>query len=193
MLNQLSEIAPAGALVAAAAWGGLSYFISGPELANRVARVEHLSTCEQQVTDATTRATQGAIDQTKQVSDIERQAQQARQYVDSMRSQFGEAWGAYNQLTGGALSQAVQQAEALERQAQQARAQARRLLEAQRDAALETTSDQCSCQVTAALNDSRNDWAMFAGSFGLIEQDGVTEFASLMRANSRMCADRVQS
>jgi len=193
MFNQLSEIAPAGALIAAAAWGGISYFASGPELAQRVAKVEYLPACEQQVADATTRSTQGAINQTQRVSGVERQAQQARQYVNSMRNQYGQLWDAYDQLSGGALSQAVRQAEALERQAQQARAQARQILEALRDATLDTTSDQCSCQVAAALNESRNDWAMFAGSFGLIEQDGVTGFASLMRANSRMCSDRVQS
>ena len=123
---------------------------------------------------------------------MERQAQEARLQVQTLRSQYGAQWEAFDRLSGGALSRAMRQAEEAERRAREARNRARRVLEQRRDAAIDSAPDQCACQVTAALNDSRSDWAIYAGTFGIVKQDGVKNFPALMRSNARMCAERVQ-
>jgi len=192
MFNQLSEIAPAGALIAAATWGSLSYFVTGPEVATRMAIADHVPVCEATLGKSFTSSSQMAIEGTQQLTELERQAQAAQGYVNSMRGQYGDLWDAYDALSGGALSRALREAENAARAARQARDRARQAIEAKRDAAVASAPDQCSCQVTAALNDSRNDWALYVGTFGMIEQSGVSEFPALMRGNARMCAERVQ-
>lgn len=193
MLNQITEIAPAGALAAAAVWGGLSYFVTGPEIATRKAQADYIAACEETISTAITSHTQGAIDQTQQLSELERQAQMTRNYVNSMRRQYGELWEMYDRLSGGALSEAVRQAEAAERAAKNARKRAGAALQSRRDLAISSAPDQCSCQIKAALNESRSDWAIFVGTFTIVQNDGVANFPALMRANGRMCAERVQA
>ncbi|KIC50977.1 hypothetical protein [Tateyamaria sp. ANG-S1] len=194
MMNQLSEIAPAGAVAASLVWAVISYEFSGPELADRISYADYIATCEQRVAQGASRAVEGSINQTNQVSDMERRAQAARNYVRALENAYGaENIRGFDMFMGGAISQAVNQAEALERQARDARNQARRMIQNRRDAVIDTAKDQCSCQVAAALGESRVDWAVFAGTFGIIEKEGVTNFSSRMRANSRMCAERVLS
>tara|TARA_R110002072_G_scaffold148598_1_gene296095 strand:+ start:6153 stop:6734 length:582 start_codon:yes stop_codon:yes gene_type:complete len=192
MLNQLSEIAPAGAISAIALWAGLSYFVTGPEVATRIANADYVEACEVGLEDGLTASSQAQIDATREVSELERQAQAAQNHVNGLRRQYGGHFDAFDRLSGGALSRTIRDAQRAAEAAARARDRARQALEARRDAAIASAPDQCTCQVTAALNDSRNDWAFYAGSFGIIEQSGVTEFVSLMRSNARMCAERVQ-
>lgn len=194
MQNQVSEVVPAGALFSIILWGLISFYLSGPELAGRISHADYFATCEQRVAQGASRAVEGSINQTNQVSDIERQAQAARNYVRSLENAYGaENIRGFDMFMGGAISQAINQAEALEKQARDARNQARRMIQNRRDAVIDTAKDQCSCQVAAALGESRVDWAIFAGTFGIIEKEGVSNFSSRMRANSRMCAERVLS
>ncbi|WP_454277191.1 hypothetical protein [Roseovarius sp. MBR-154] len=192
MLNQLSEIAPAGALFAAIAWGGLSYFATGPEIAGRIARIDYVPACERMLETSIASSFEGKLAQVSQSSEIERQGAAAGAYMGGMTQQYPEHMQFLDMITGGGFSGSVQAMNGVAREAREARSRAEAAIKRQRKAALESAPDQCSCQVAAATNDSRNDWALFAGSFGLIEQNGVTKFASLMRANARMCADRVQ-
>lgn len=192
LINQLSEVAPTGALMAAVAWGAISYAVSGPELANRISEADYVEACEASLGSTFSDNFNAPIAETQQISQLEMQAQETRRYVNSLRSQYGAQWEAFDRLSGGALSSAMQQANAAERAARDARARAQQALEQRRDAAIDSAPDQCSCQVTAALNESRTDWAFFAGTFGIVEQDGVSNFPALMRSNARMCAERVQ-
>lgn len=192
LINQLTEVAPAGALVAAVAWGAISFAITGPELASRVANADYIEGCEQSLGSTFAETFNAPIAETQQVTQLEHQAQETRRQVATLRSQYGAQWEVFDRLTGGALSQAVRQAEEAERRALEARTRAQQALEQRRDAAIESAPDQCACQITAALNDSRTDWAFYAGTFGIVEQEGVSGFPALMRSNARMCSDRVQ-
>lgn len=192
LINQLSEVAPAGVLMAAVTWGALSYVITGPELANRIANADYRQACEASLSANFSNNFSGAISETQQTTQLERQAEEARRYVNSLRSQYGAQWDAFDRLSGGALSRAANQAEEAGRRAREARNRARQEIERRREAAIDSAPDQCACQATAALNGSRTDWAFYAGTFGIIEQDGVSGFPALMRNNARMCAERVQ-
>lgn len=192
LINQLSEVAPAGALMAAVAWGALSYAVTGPELANRISAADYVEGCQASLGSTFSDNFNAPIAETQQITQLEMQAQETRRTVNALRSQYGAQWEVFDRLSGGALSRAMQQADTAERAARDARDRARQVLEQRREAAIDSAPDQCSCQVTAALNESRADWAWFAGTLGLIEQEGVSSFPALMRSNARMCAERVQ-
>lgn len=192
LVNQLTEIAPAGALAAAVAWGAISYAITGPEIANRIANADYFQGCQQSLSTSFSENFSAPIAEMQQVTELELQAQEMRRQVNTLRSQYGAQWDAFDRLMGGALSRAVRQAEVAERSARDARERAVHALEQRRDTAIDSAPDQCSCQITAALDESRTDWALYAGTFGVVEQDGVSGFPSLMRSNARMCAERVQ-
>lgn len=192
LTNQLTEIAPAGALLAAVAWGAISYAVTGPELASRIAQADYFEGCQQSLSASFSENFNAPIAETQELTDLERRAQETRRYVGTLRNQYGAQWEVFDRLSGGQLSRASQMADEAERRARDARNRARRALEQRRDAAIDSAPNQCACQVTAALNDSRTDWAIFAGTFGVIEQDGVASFPALMRSNARMCAERVQ-
>lgn len=191
-INHLTEIAPAGALAAAVAWGAMSYAVTGPELASRIAQADYVEGCQQSLSANFSENFSAPIAETQQVTQMERQAQETRRYVNTLRNQYGAQWEVFDRLSGGQLSRAVQAAEEAERRALEARNRARRVLEQRRDAAIDSAPDQCACQITAALNDSRTDWAFYAGTFGIVEQEGVASFPALMRSNARMCSERVQ-
>lgn len=192
LVNQLTEIAPAGALAAAIGWGAISYAFGGPELADRIGHTDYFDGCQQTLSTSLSESFSAPIAEMQEVSELELQAQVMRREVNALRSQYGAQWDAFDRLMGGALSRAVRQAEEAERRARDARERAVQVLEQRRNAAIDSAPDQCSCQITAALNESRTDWALYAGTFGLVELDGVSGFPSLMRSNSRMCSERVQ-
>ncbi|SEN79602.1 hypothetical protein SAMN04488077_1313 [Roseovarius tolerans] len=192
MLNQLSEVAPASAVIALLGWGAFSYGLGGPEIAHRISNADYVPACEASLGQSFSASSEGAIAETQRATELERQARVAQGTINSMRQQYGDLLDAYDGLMGGAISRSMREAESLANQAEQARERARKVIEARRDAAIASAPDQCSCQITAALNESRNDWAFYVGSFGLVEQEGVTQFASRMRANAKMCAERLQ-
>jgi len=191
LINQLLEIAPAGALVAAGVWGGLSYTITGPELASRVAKADYVANCEANLAKTIAASFDQQIEATGGPSSVERNSAMVAPMMDQMYGQFGDQMAFLDMLSGGAYAQMQRSANDAARHAREAREKVAAAIKARRDDAVASAPDQCSCQVVAALNETRSDWAFFAGTFGIIEKDGVTEFPSVMRANVRICAERV--
>lgn len=191
MLNQISEIAPAAAVLGLVAWGGLSYFVTSEELADRVSRVHYVPACENTLEANITAKFQQAISKASRPSQGEQQYSMGGNYMSNLFGAYPEHQQFLDMITGGAMTQSVQQLQRSARQARQAREQTVEALKQRRADAIASAPDQCSCQVKAAFQENRNDWAIYAGTFGLIEQAGVTEFPSHMRANARMCSERV--
>ena len=191
LFNQLVEIAPAGAVVAAVAWGGLSYTITGPELAYRTANADYIEDCKENLATNIAATFDKHIAAASSPTKTEQQSAAAAPMINQMFGQYGDQMAFLDMLTGGAYSQTMQITQDAARQAREAREQAAAAIKRQRDTAIATAPDQCSCQIAAALNETRSDWAIYAGTFGLLKNDGVTNFASAMRANARMCAERV--
>ena len=192
-MKELTEFAPAGAIVAALAWGGMSYFISGPEAATRIAHAHYIEPCES--TLVATIEEQALLEerQINQSTIVEDQTSAANSQWNRMQGQYPEHTMLLDMITGGGFSQTIEIQNEQARRVRQAREDARAAIRARAARAAESAPDQCSCQVQAALNETRTSWALFAGSFGLIEQEGVTSFSSIMRANATYCAGRVAS
>ena len=190
-LNQLLEVAPAGAVIGAMLWGGLSYQVNGPQLANRVANADYIQDCKENLATNIAATFDKHIAAANSPTKTEQQSAAAAPMINQMFGQYGDQMAFLDMLTGGAYSQTMQITQDAARQAREAREQAAAAIKRQRDTAIATAPDQCSCQVAAALNETRTDWAILAGTLGFLEKDGVTNFASAMRANARMCAERV--
>ena len=193
MLNQFSEIAPTGAIAALAVWGGLSYFVTGPEVATRIARADHMPACEAMLRDSIASTFETALAEVSRPTEVERQGAASSAYLGGMNRQYPEHMQFLDMLSGGGWSQSMGALDSAAKKARQARAQAERAIKERREAALDSAPDQCSCQVTAAIADHQQDWALFAGTLGLVEQDGVSEFPAMMRSNARRCAERSQT
>lgn len=193
LLNQLSEIAPAGAVIAAVAWGTLSYVVTGPELAARISNADYVQDCKANLATSIAESFEQELQTAGRPSAAEQQSAAVAPYIDQMYQQYGDQMAVLDAITGGAYSAGLEVTRNAARDAQQIRDQAAAALLAQRERAVATAPDQCSCQVVAALTETRTDWAIFAGTLGFIEQDGVSSFPSMMRAHARMCAERTIS
>lgn len=193
MLKELPELAPTSVIIAAIAWGGLSYFITGPEIAARIARADYLPRCERTVSEVVERGYHEEAEGLSRQSDAETVAPMLGDYVDRMGKSFPEQTAFLDMITGGTWSMALDMPRQAAIEAQKARDQARAALRRRAEAAIANAPDQCSCQVRAALAESQTDWALYAGSFGLIEREQVTEFPGLMSSHTRTCAERIGS
>lgn len=190
LFNQISEIAPAGAVIAAVAWGALSYGVTGPELATRIADADYMQGCEANLVTSIAASFEQELQAAVRPSASEQQGAAASPYIDQMYQQYGDQMAVLDAITGGAYSAGLEVTRSAARDAKELREQAAAALLTRRESAVATAPDQCSCQVVATLNDTRTDWAIFAGTFGIIEQEGVASFPSMMRSHARMCAER---
>jgi len=193
MMKELTEIAPVSAVFAVAVWGGISYFITGPEAATRIAHADYTKQCEANLVsaiNATSREQEQAFNQS---TGLENDAARANSYWNGMQSQYGEQTQLLDMLTGGGFSQTLEVQNEAARRARQARADARAAIHARAERAAESAPDQCSCQIQTALGESRSEWAMYVATFTLVEQEKVESFPALMRSHARYCAEKVSS
>jgi len=170
MIKELSEIAPVSAVLAVAVWGGISYFVTGPEAATRIAHADYIESCEANLVsaiNATSREQEQAFNQS---TNLENEAARASSYWNGMQSQYGEHTQLLDMLSGGGFSQTINVQNEAARQARQARANAQAAIRARARRAAESAPDQCSCQIQAALGDSRSEWAMYVATLTLVEQ-----------------------
>lgn len=191
LTNQLAEMAPTGAVIAAIAWGALSYAVTGPELATRIASADYVQACKASLATSIAESFEQELQTVGRPSAEEQQSAAVAPYIEQMYQQYGDQMAALDALTGGAYSAGLEVTRKSARDAQQIREQASAALAAQRENAVATAPDQCSCRVVATLAETRTDWAIFAGTLGFVEQDGVTNFPSMMRTHARMCAERM--
>ena len=191
LLNQLAEIAPTGVVIAAVAWGALSYVVTGPELAARISNADYVQDCKANLATSIAESFEQELQTAGRPSAEEQQSAAVAPYIDQMYQQYGDQMAALDALTGGAYSVGLEVTRKAASDAQQLREQASAALVAQRENAVATAPDQCSCQVVATLAETKTDWAIFAGTLGFVEQDGVSNFSSMMRTHARMCAERM--
>lgn len=191
MYNQIVEIAPAAAVIALVAWGGINYAVASEELADRVARAHYVPECERTLEASISNSFKEAIARASRPSEAERQGSTATSFMSGIGGAYPEHMQFLDMITGGGMSYGMQALNNSARDARKAREQAVEALKQRRAEAIASATDQCSCQVKAAYNDNKTAWTLFSSTFGLIEQAGVTEFPSHMRANARMCSERV--
>ena len=193
MMKELTEIAPISAVVAVAVWGGISYFVTGPEAATRIAHADYMEQCEANLVSTIQAASREQEQAVSRTTRVENESAQANSAWNSMQSQYGEHTQFLDMITGGGFSQTIRIQTDAARRARQAREDARAAIRARAERAAATAPDQCACQVQMALGESRSEWAMFVATFTLVQQEKVSGFPALMRVNARYCAERIGS
>ena len=194
MLKALSEVAPTSVLIAIILWAGISYFITAPEIATRVARADYMAGCENGVASSAQATAQKIIlESGGNIATNDQAAQGIGQINELLNNSYGDFASQYgtnplDAITGGALSRAQRQ---LEDNAQAQRERLAATAKQARDAILATAPNQCSCQAKLAFLENRTDWALFTGTFGLIEPEPVADFGGSMAMQKTTCLQRV--
>ncbi|MEM9128329.1 MAG: hypothetical protein AAGA97_01230 [Pseudomonadota bacterium] len=191
MLSRLPEFLPPSAVLAFCAWGGLSYFVTGPELASRIARADYVQACEANLAQSIERSFAEDAQELNRRTEAETTAPLISDYAEQLRRHFPEQSLALDMLTGGVLSMALDAPKAMARQAQAARDQARQALKERAQEAIAAAPNNCACQMRSALSESQSDWALYAGTLGLVESESVTAFPALMAQHAGQCAGRL--
>ena len=199
MLKELSEVAPTSVLLAFLLWAGLSYFVTGPEISERVAVFDYIPKCKE---DIALQAEQQEREILAQYDSNDAGRRQAAQQLGGLNQLFNNPMGdrSYGNfirkygtnpidvLTGGAMTRAqTQLQESLNEQRRIAAETARNY----REKVISTAGDQCSCRAKMAFLESQTDWALFTGTFGVIRPNGVENFGSTMAIQANICAQRV--
>lgn len=199
MLKELSEIAPTSVLLAVLLWAGLSYFITAPEISERVAVFDHIPACKESIAVAAANQERQMLSQ-YDGNDAGRQqaAQQLGNFNQLLNNPLGDRnYGNFinkygtnplDALTGGAISRAQNNLQSTLNAQRKAAEEAARNY---REKILSTADDQCSCRAKMAFLENQSDWALFTGTFGLIKPNGVENFGANMAIQANTCAQRV--
>lgn len=187
MLKDLSDLMPQGLVVGIIAYGGLSYMITGPEIAERIARADHLPACQANALERI--AVDGQSDVEAILSENSEQAlkiQQARQYLNMLEGQQGQLMAVLKHYN--AAPDLEGQIRAAEKQLEGQIARAAAAAKRRSERAMAEAPGQCMCQARAAIEeDGRTAWALYAASFGIIEQSPVRDFGALMATKRDRC------
>lgn len=194
MLKAFSEVAPTSFIIAFMLWAGISYFITAPTIANRIAQADFIPACEGGVASAAQSAAQGIVQGAGEEDAIKEQAVQGMGQVntllDNAYGDFTRQYGTnpFDALTGGALSRAQNQLD-INLRAQRERVAS--AAEQERTRILASAPSQCSCQANLAFLETRTDWTLFTATFGIIEPATVENFGGSMAMQRTTCQQRV--
>lgn len=194
MLKALSEVAPTSAIIAVILWAGIAYFITAPEISTRIAQADFKASCEQAVASTAQRTAQEVIQNSGgSIAQSDQAVQGMAQMNDLLNNSYGDfarqyGTNPFDALTGGALSRTQRQ---LESNARAQRERVASMAQQARDTILASAPSQCSCQAKLAFLENRTDWALFTGTFGLIEPETVADFGGSMAMQRTTCLQRV--
>ena len=190
MLNQIPEIAPAGVVVAVMGWAGLSYAVTGPEIGKRIAEADHVPACQVRLAEGITSRFDTAIAEAGTETQEERNARMANHAFNQLPPEHRKFMSIFG---GGQIDAALEiQREAIA-EARRRRAALRKQIKDQKAAFIAKAPDRCRCQAREAIASATSQWALYAGSFGLITGDGVSDFASRIGEHEAVCAARFKS
>lgn len=174
MLSIFTDTLPKSVLAGGLLWAGVSYFASGPELASRVSRADHVPACEANFKDMAARAGEERL-QSLPMPSLDPMQELAISQVKRFANN-----PLLNQLRGlgggrGDLFGIGETADATLRQIEHARRAARQAYERSFEAIRQQTvtnlakaGDLCSCVADAAIGQTRTEWAIYAGTLTLI-------------------------
>lgn len=192
MLKDMSELAPRAALLAGIAWGVAHYFVVGPEIAERVVRVDHLPACEASIKagvidDAEKRMAalpKPSFDPVKEMAADHLKRLRKSPFVEELeRTGLGAALGIDIVMDVAGAQVAAQKQAAVE-----AYNRAVAAIEAAAATELANAGTVCGAVADAAIADTRMQWAVFSGTLGLIRPAPLRDFDGKMeqvRASGR--------
>lgn len=183
MLGIPLDILPKAAVPAVAATALFAYYAAGPEIGARVAEVDFRPACEREVGASVVaeRNRQAAASPAPDDGD------EGDDDMAALRALLASPL--YQAMRGNPLTQTmVGVAEAKLRRIEQARAAAheaaktaRRQLDEWTTGSLARTGTVCGCLAVRAIAETRMDWALFAGTLGLVRSARIERFGETMR------------
>lgn len=185
MLKEFSDIAPKAAIAAVVCWGGLNYFVIGPEAATRIVRADHLPRCEAQIGEL------AQINAKARIADVPKPATSRSQDMASQqleRMQGGMLGEFLNDPAleamfgfGSMVDIAIADVEYAKQAAVDAYDQAVTKIKEDTARTIEGASDLCTCASNAAISETRNEWTMLTASLGLFRPEAIKLFEKRLR------------
>lgn len=184
-ISDLGDILPKSLATSFVAWGAISYFFAGPEVAARVAQVDHLPVCQANYTQLVHKAAEA------EKRDIPAPDAQADMGLSSaevfLNSPFMRELSNVTGM-GDMMNGPLRQARAQQRAAREAYERRVAEIEASTRRKLANSDGFCGCVADAAIDKSRSDWALFAGSLGLFSSSKVENFREAMTNHENVSA-----
>ena len=184
----LGGILPKTLVIAALAYGSFAYFLSGPFVAERVVRADHLPACAAAVRTLAAQggaARIGALPPPAAETTRERAAARLRALRNSPFMQgLKELGGDLSTMLGvdDMMDLAMEPEGGGVAAAKQAYQDALGQIRAETATRLAAAGDVCGCAADAAIAETRTEWAIFAGSFSLVRPAALDGFdARLLR------------
>lgn len=177
------DILPKAAVPAVMATSLFAYFVAGPEIGSRIARADYLPACQGEVAamiaagagERSSTLDAPAADDGKADAADQLRALLASPVYETMRQ---------NPITRPvveALKAKLRGFEGARDAARKAKEAARRQVDAWTATNLARTGSVCGCMADRAIAEARTDWAIFAGTLGLVRTARIGEFGETMR------------
>lgn len=182
MLDKLSEIAPKALVVSGLALGVLSYTVTGPELASRIVRADHLPKCEAGYSEEVKRLAEAEIQKlVLPVPDARKEAavRQLRELQSIPFLKFMERHPMAGVYTGQ-VDTAMEQYEREKQKAVELYKESVARIRSATATHLGRAGNFCGCLGDAAIEETRTEWAIFAGTFGLIRPAKIADVDVLL-------------
>lgn len=186
MLSILTDTLPKPVLAGAVLWAGVSYFLTGPEAASRIARADFVPVCEADIKTLTMQAGDARLRALPKPS-LDPMREHAADTVRRLQNnpfmnQLRMMGGGMGDMLGidGAANAALAQMEQAKRTAKAAYDQARERIKAETAGNIAKAGDVCSCVADMAIRETLSDWAIYAGTVTLFQPSSLKNFAQVM-------------
>ncbi len=178
-------ILPKSLIAGAVIFGGVHYFAIAPVIASRVVAVDHLPTCTADIkSTAIAAAKRRAEELPSPKSDPGRDiaAKQLRRLMDNpLMRELNDMGGLGDVLGLGETTDLLLGDYERGRQAaQEAYQSSVERLKSETATNLAQAGSVCGCLADAAISDTRTQWAIFTGTFGLIRPAPLVDFGRRM-------------
>lgn len=185
MFGNLTDIAPKELAFSLVAYAALSYFVTGPEIAARVAKADFLPSCEANISAEIRRAAEAEINALPTPQESTAHQNGADAYLRMMRNY--EGYQALDILTGGSFSMAEAELARQRRAARETYDRARSELQSRAQARIDAAPDMCGCMARSSYEENRTEWAIFTGALGLVVPEPVKAYGDEMRRHGAAC------
>jgi hypothetical protein len=172
---------PAPAALGMMIYGAVSYFVTGPFIAERIATRDHLGVCMQTAADQVQRHSKNALGAATQGSPADPRLLELEAIMPFLNNPMMKSVGAINGVDLGAV--AAQAKQRIEQQARQIKAGAEQTItriHGETALRLKDVPRRCACVIGEALERTRSDFALYVGTLKLVEPAKVRNFGSVI-------------
>lgn len=172
-----TEVLPKALVSSVAVYGLFSWGVAGPEVGARVAEFDHGPACKAHYSELVQKAAEAEKQSLPQPSS---ETDMGIDYLGGlMNNEMVQALGQLGGF-GGVMNNAMAQAQAKQRALREQYERRVAEIDAATRRKLANSHGFCGCVADAAIDESRQDWAIFTGSFGTITPSKVENFGTAM-------------